>query len=105
MNSRRKGKVGELDAVHFLNKLGYETHRTSQVCGQDSADIEGIEGLHIEVKRQEKVSIEQWLQQSERDAKYTGGIPIVMHRRNREQWKVTLRADEFFEIWRQANEG
>lgn len=99
INSKRKGTVGERDAVHFLNSLGYDTHRTSQVSGRDSADIEGIEGLHLEIKRQEKVSIEQWLQQSERDAGYTGGLPIVMHRRNRESWKVTLRAKVYFTLW------
>ena len=100
INSKRKGAVGEREAVHFLNNLGYDTHRTSQVCGQDSADIEGIDGLHIEVKRQEKTSIEQWMQQSERDAGYTGGIPIVLHRRNRETWKVTIRAKIFFKLWK-----
>lgn len=103
MNSKRKGTVGEREAVHFLNNLGFETHRTSQVCGKDSADVEGIEGLHLEIKRQEKTAIEQWLQQSERDAGYTGGIPIVMHRRNRETWKVTLRAEEFFKLWQRKN--
>ena len=36
MNSKRKGTVGEREAVHFLNNLGFDTHRTSQVCGQDS---------------------------------------------------------------------
>ena len=100
MNSRRKGKTGELDAVHFLNGLGFDTHRTAQVCGRESADVEGIEGLHLEIKRQETVSIEKWLQQSEHDAEYTGGIPVVMHRRNREDWKITLRAEDFFKLWR-----
>ena len=104
INSKRKGAVGEREAAHFLTNLGFNVRRTSQVCGQDSADIEGIDGLHIEVKRQEKTSIEQWMQQSERDAGYTGGIPIVLHRRNRETWKVTIRAEEFFKLWSKAHE-
>ena len=104
MNSRRKGKTGELEAAHLLQKYGYDARRTAQVCGKDQADVEGVDGLHIEVKRQETVSIEKWMQQSEHDAQYTGGIPIVLHRRNREEWKVTLRADDFFKIWRNNDE-
>ena len=103
INSRNKGRKGELEAAHLLQKYGYEARRTAQVCGKDQADVEGVDGLHIEVKRQETVSIEKWLQQSERDAEYTGGVPIVLHRRNREAWKVTLRADDFFKIWGEGN--
>lgn len=103
INSRNKGRKGELEAAHLLQKYGYEARRTAQVCGKDQADVEGVDGLHIEVKRQETVSIEKWLQQSERDAEYTGAVPIVLHRRNREAWKVTLRADDFFKIWGEGN--
>lgn len=99
INSRQKGKAGELEAVHFLNEMGFDTHRTAQHCGMTgTADIEGIEGLHIEVKRNEHLNVENALQQAERDT--IGGLPIVLHRKNREEWKVTLRADKFFELWR-----
>ena len=63
------------------------------------ADVDGVEGLHFEVKRRENGNVEPWLQQAERDASGTGNIPIVAHRRNREEWKVTLRPDDFFEIY------
>lgn len=99
MNSRAKGKAGELEAVHFLNGMGFNTHRSQQYSGANGdADVEGIEGLHIEVKRNEHLNVEAALQQAERDA--PGGVPVVMHRKNREQWKITLRAEEFFRLWR-----
>ena len=103
MNSRAKGKNGELEAAHFLQEIGFSTYRTAQRCGRETADIAGVDGLHIEVKRREKVSIEEWLQQAERDSTGTYNLPVVMHRRNREGWKITLRAADFFELWKRLN--
>ena len=101
MNSRDKGKRGELEWAHYLYEKGYtEAKRTAQRCGKGgTADVDGVEGLHCEVKRRENGNVEPWLQQAERDASGTGNIPIVAHRRNREEWKVTLRPDDFFEIY------
>lgn len=97
INSRNKGKAGELEAVHFINAYGFQVHRSQQYSGANSdADIDGIDGVHIEVKRNEHLNIENALQQAERDAKQK--IPIVLHRKNREKWKVTIRADIFMQI-------
>ena len=32
INSKRKGKEGELRLVHFLREQGYECRRTAQYC-------------------------------------------------------------------------
>ena len=50
MNSKRKGKEGELRLVHFLREHGYECRRTAQYCGKtgEAADVIGLPGLHIE---------------------------------------------------------
>ena len=104
MNSRDKGKRGELEWAHFLQELGYPARRTAQRCGLDgTADVDGVEGLHFEVKRREKGNTEVWLQQAERDAFGTGNIPVVAHRRNKETWKITLRAKDFMDIWQKLH--
>ena len=102
MNSREKGKRGEIELAHELEKWGYEARRGQQFCGLNGEpDVIGVEGLHIECKRVEKLNIEQALRQSERDAR-PSEIPVVFHRRNREEWKATLRLDDFMELWNEA---
>jgi Holliday junction resolvase len=96
MNSKKKGNRGELEFSKFCNELGYTTHRTQQYNGRTElgqADIVGIDGLHIEVKRVEKLNIYDAIEQAMRDTK--GNIPIVAHRKNNKQWLITLNADDF----------
>ena len=102
MNSKQKGKRGELELAHELERFGYKTRRGQQYSGlEGDADVVGIPGLHIECKRVEKLNLEEALKQSERDAR-VGEVPVVMHRRNREGWKVTLSLREFMRLWKEA---
>lgn len=102
MNSRTKGKRGELELVHVLKSHDFDVRRGQQYSGANGdADIVGINGLHIECKRVEKLNIESAMQQSERDAR-AGEIPCVMHRRNHEEWKVTMRLADFIKIWQRG---
>lgn len=95
MDSRNKGKRGELELAKELQKYGFEARRGQQYCGANGdADVVGIPGLHIECKRVERLNVENALRQAEADAK-AGEIPVVMHRANREEWKVTMRLDDF----------
>ena len=101
MNSRRKGKDGELELAQHLRNKGYiEARRSAQYCGKtgDAPDIVGVEGLHIECKRVDAFRDEVALKQAERDAR-KGNLPIVMYRRNNEDWKVCTRLDLFLLIW------
>lgn len=93
MNSKQKGKRGELEFAQFCREHGFpEARRSVQYCGNtgEAADIVGVDGIHIEVKRAEQVKDEVWLQQAERDAR-KGQIPTVNYRRSREEWKTTMR--------------
>ena len=55
INSKKKGSRGELEFAHECEKYGLEgVHRTAQTNGkleQSLADCEGLDGIHIEVKR------------------------------------------------------
>ncbi|GFN35346.1 PDDEXK family nuclease [Tepidimicrobium xylanilyticum] len=108
INSKRKGKNGELEFSNLCKKHGFNTRRSQQYAGiHGDADVVGLDGIHIEVKRVERLNIEQALQQAERDKKERE-IPIVAHRRNREEWKITMRAKDWFEFykaWRDSVEG
>lgn len=90
MNSRQKGKRGELEAAKVLKEYGYDARRGQQFSGANGdADVVGLPGIHLEVKRVEKLNISEAMQQSIRDAR-EGELPVVMHRKNRETWLVTM---------------
>ena len=105
INSRTKGKMGELELAQLLRRQGHrEARRGQQYCGLDgNADVIGVKGIHIECKRQEKVFDEMWMKQAEDDAR-KGDIPVVIYRRNREQWKVLIRQNLFDIIWQTLTE-
>lgn len=100
MNSREKGKRGERELAKELNKYGCECRRGQQYNGADgSADVIGIDGLHIECKRVEALNIHKAINQAISDAK-AGETPVVMHRKNGEKWLVTMTLDDFMGIWK-----
>ena len=100
MNSRNKGKVGERSLAKKLQEYGFDTRRGQQYCGiEGNSDVVGIDGLHIECKRTQQVRDEVFLKQAERDAK-EGEIPVVMYRRNHEEWKVIMRLENFMPIYK-----
>lgn len=121
MNSREKGKRGEIELSHILNAYGYETRRGQQFSGANGdADVIGLPGIHIEVKRNEKLNIDKALQQSIRDCyadELKQGIdlkPAVFHRANDDRkkdstrgvWKVTMTLKDWivlYQAWDIAN--
>ena len=99
MNSRNKGKRGELEVAHLLQKHGYDARRGQQFSGANGdADVVGLPGIHIEVKRVEKLNVESAMDQSIRDAK-EGEKPAVFHRKDRRKWLVTMPFDEWIEMY------
>jgi len=97
-NSKQKGKRGELEIVHLLKEYGYDCRRTAQYNGKEQgslADVIGLDGYHIEVKRVESglKKIDDFMEQAIRDCQ--GEIPTVWHRRNGKPWLVTMLAEDW----------
>lgn len=98
VNSRRKGKTGELEACHALRELfGWAAMRTQQRTGWspngDSPDIEVVQtpDLFFEVKRVQALNVPRALSLA---VKQCGRrCPVVMHRPDRSPngWMLTLR--------------
>lgn len=114
INSREKGKRGELEIAKLLQAYGYDTKRSQQFSGANGdADVIGLPGIHIEVKYREKLNIDKSLQQSINDTyadELKQGIdliPVVMHRSNDDRkkdstkgvWKVTLTLKDFMKLY------
>ena len=98
INSRQKGKRGELAACKAWREEGWDARRSQQFCGKggESADIlvKCPANLHVEVKCVERLNIDDALDQAHRDAS-PGSTPIVMHKKNFTGWKVTMSHADF----------
>lgn len=103
-SSKARGKRGELNLVHALRDAGFtEARRTAQYCGKaGTSDVVGIEGLHVEVKNQERLNIWSALAQSQRDTEADGDrdIPAVFFKRNRSGWYVALPLPNFIKLYK-----
>ncbi len=100
INSRNKGKVGELELVSYLKERGVTAERGQQFKGgAGSPDVvHDLPNVHIECKRVEQGNLYDWLEQAKRDA--GDKVPVVMHRRNRQDWVAILQLDRFLELIR-----
>lgn len=94
-NSRRKGKVGELELAKFLRDHGIEAFRGVQYQGgKESPDVvTSLPGIHFECKRVESGNLYDWLEQAQNDA--GDNIPIVAHRRSRKDWVAIMPLTDF----------
>ena len=100
MNSKQKGKRGELELVKKLKEYGFDARRTQQYCGTEGdADIRGLPGIHIECKRVERLNLEEAMQQAVEDSAERPALPVVMHKRNGGQWMVTMLFDDWMELY------
>jgi hypothetical protein len=100
INSRDKGKRGERELAGILRSHGYDTRRGQQYSGANGdADVVGLPGVHIEVKRVERLNITDAMSQAIGDAKEK--IPAVFHRKNNEAWLVTMRLDDWILLYRE----
>ena len=99
MNSRSKGARGERELAGILRDYGYPCRRGQQYSGANGdADVVGLPGVHIEVKRRERLEIYTAIAQAAHDAR-EGETPAVFHRKNDCEWLVTLRLDDFMKMY------
>ena len=61
----------------------------------------GLPGIHIEVKRVERLNVPEAMKQAVKDAeKFHDGVPALFHRRSREPWLVTMRLQDWMGLYR-----
>lgn len=102
VNSRAKGAAGERELAEVLRTKGYTARRGQQFSGANGdADVIGLPYIHIECKRVEALNLDNAFAQSQRDA-LPGETPIVVHRKNRKPWMVTLTLEDFLELYGRA---
>lgn len=101
-NSKAKGAAGERELANLLKAHGYKARRGQQYCGANGdADVVGLEGIHIECKRVERLNIDEAMAQAVADAR-EGEKPAVFHRKNRKGWLVTMTIEDWLEMYKAA---
>ena len=110
VNSKQKGARFERLLASKFREHGYsEARRTAQYCGNtgDASDVVGLPGLHVEAKHQEQMRLYEWIAQAVRDAEAggEGRLPAVFHKKNNADILVTMRLEDFMEIYREYEAG
>lgn len=96
VNSRAKGAAGEREWANYCkDAFGLSSARRSQqYCGTaDTQDVLSWPGCHAEVKRVERLNVDDAMVQAVRDSEGKS-IPYVAHRKNHGDWMVTVRAKD-----------
>ena len=102
VNSRQKGKRGELLWRDFLREHGWgDARRGQQYSGTETSEdvVGGPPNTHCEVKLRERHDFWEAMAQAVGDCA-PGKIPYVAAKRNRKEWLVTMRAEDFLRLLR-----
>lgn len=103
-SQQRKGADAERELADVLRRYGYNIERGGSLSFGAVPDLVGLPGVHIEVKRVERLNIWKAMQQAVADAdRFRDGLPIVIHRMNRKPWLVTMRLEDFMMIYGGGN--
>lgn len=104
INSRAKGKAGELEVAALLrDALGVDATRNLVQSREGGADLLGLPGWAVEVKRaKESSQIAQWWDQACRQAERSGCRPVLFYRLDRRKWQVVVALRHFKEEFKNA---
>lgn len=106
VNSKRKGKEGELEVAELLRAAGFSARRGVQYQGgTDSPDIvHNLPALnlsggrpHLEVKRTQAFRLYDALSQAQEDAP-DDDVPVVVHRPNGKEWVAVMTLADFLDL-------
>jgi len=104
-SSQRKGAAGERELAALLQEYGYPVERGGSLTFGEVPDLVGLPGVHIEVKRVERLNVLEAYQQAVRDAeRFQDGMPVLFHRRNRSPWLVTMELGDWVDLYRTKDE-
>ena len=98
--SQRKGAAGERELAALLSAAGYECQRGGSLSFWEIPDVLGLPGIHIEVKRVERLNVCEAMEQAIRDSdRMLDRMPALFHRRNRKPWLVTMRLEDWLKLY------
>lgn len=101
--SQRKGADGERELAAILREYGYPCKRGGSFTYGTIPDIVGLQGIHIECKRVERLDLPAAVEQATRDAtRFHDGKPAVFHRKNGGKWLVTMTLTQWLQLYKES---
>lgn len=106
INIRQKGAEGEREVIRMLGPIvkqvlvdleypaeivskAFEViQRNQNQSAVGGCDLNNVFGIAIEVKRQETLQLTTWWNQTVTSAERNNELPLLIYRKNRQQWKV-----------------
>ena len=99
-SSQRKGADGERELAAILRERGYDVERGGSLTYGEIPDLTGLPGVHIEVKRVERLNVGEAMSQAIRDSeRFHDGAPALFHRRSRAPWLVTMLLEDWLRLY------
>lgn len=99
-SSQRKGRAGEIELANILARCGIRAAPGPPLNYGTVPDVIGIDGIHAEVKRVERLNVPEAMAQSIRDSeKFQDGRPALFHRRNHGKWLVTMQLEDWLQLY------
>lgn len=110
IKSKQKGARFERQLASRFREYGYDqARRTAQYCGNtgDASDVVGLPLIHVEAKHAETMRLYEWMAQAVRDAEAgeKGALPAVFHKKNNAGILVTMRLEDWFNLYREFEAG
>ncbi len=104
-SQQRKGRSGEKELSEILCQYGYQVCPGTALNFGTEPDLSGLDGIHIECKRNEHLNLYDAMAQSERDSqRFKDGAPAVFHRRNRKRWLVSMFLEDWLRLYQKGEE-
>jgi len=99
-SAQTKGRRGEIELARYLQDHGIKDARPGDPLNFGTMpDVVGVDGLHIECKRHERLEISRWYEQAAADAeRMQDGKPAVIYRQNRRQWMIVLSLSDYLDL-------
>ena len=98
--AQRKGADGERELAALLRERGYSIRRGGSLSFGTVPDLIGLSGIHIEVKRVERLNVPAAFRQAQRDSeRFRDGAPALFHRRSREPGLVTMELKDWLKLY------
>lgn len=89
-SERTKGANAERELAKLLSaELGIDVFRNLNQTREGGYDLKGL-NISLEVKRQEKEDLQGWWNQTVKQAKGSGKIPVLAYRRSHQKWRFVL---------------
>lgn len=90
-----------MELSRILQSHGYDVEPGRALSYGEVPDLSGLPGVHVEVKRVERLNVPEAMAQAIRDSeKFNDGTPVLFHRRSRSPWLVTMLMEDWLTLYK-----